>query len=46
LHALAAAGVTQFNLYLMSGEEEAQLEAFAREVVPKVEHHTAALPQG
>ena len=45
LHALAAAGVTQFNLYLMSGEEEPQLEAFAREVVAKVGHHAANLPQ-
>jgi hypothetical protein len=32
LHALAAAGVTQFNLYLMSGDEEAQLDAFARHI--------------
>ncbi len=45
LRALAAAGVTQFNLYLMSGDEEVQLEAFAREVVPKLGRHTAALPQ-
>lgn len=45
LQALAAAGVTQFNLYLMSGDEEAQLDAFAREVVSKAGHHTAARPQ-
>ena|SRR5579871_1306532 len=45
LQALAAAGVTQFNLYLMSGDEEVQLEAFARDVVPKLGRHTAALPQ-
>ena len=45
LGALAAAGVTQFNLYLMSGDEETQLNAFAREVVSKAGHHTAALPQ-
>jgi len=35
LRSLAAAGVTQFNLYLMSGEEEAQLDVFAREVAPQ-----------
>jgi len=33
LKALAAAGVTQFNLYLMSGDEEEQLGKFMREVV-------------
>ena len=43
LHALASAGVTQFNLYLMSGDEEAQLQAFARQVFPKAGRHTAAL---
>jgi probable F420-dependent oxidoreductase len=31
---LAAAGVDQFNLYLMSGSEEKQLELFGREVLP------------
>jgi hypothetical protein len=45
LHALASAGVTQFNLYLMSGDEEAQLDAFARQVVSKVGRQSAALPQ-
>jgi probable F420-dependent oxidoreductase len=34
LQALAAAGVDQFNLYLMNGDEEAQLEAYGREVIP------------
>jgi probable F420-dependent oxidoreductase len=43
LSALAAAGVTQFNLYLMSGEEEAQLEVFARDVVAKIARPAAAL---
>lgn len=43
LRALAAAGVTQFNLYLMSGDEETQLDAFARHVLSKVGRHTAAL---
>jgi len=33
LKTLAAAGVTQFNLYLMSGDEEEQLRAFKREVM-------------
>jgi len=32
LKTLAAAGVTQFNLYLMSGDEEEQLRLFQREV--------------
>ncbi len=34
LRALAAAGVDQFNIYLMNGDEEAQLELFGREVLP------------
>ena len=34
LRTLAKAGVTQFNLYLMSGEEEATLETYQREVLP------------
>ncbi|MEJ7748877.1 MAG: TIGR03842 family LLM class F420-dependent oxidoreductase [Candidatus Limnocylindrales bacterium] len=33
---LADAGVDQFNLYLMNGDEEAQLEAYGREVIPAV----------
>jgi len=43
VHALAAVGVTQFNLYLMSGDEESQLNAFARDVLHKVERQSAAL---
>ena len=31
---LAAAGVDQFNLYLMSGDEEAQLEAYGSTIIP------------
>ena len=31
---LCQAGVTQFNIYLMSGEEEATLDAYQREIVP------------
>jgi probable F420-dependent oxidoreductase len=34
LHALADAGVDQFNIYLMNGDEEAQLDAYGREVIP------------
>jgi probable F420-dependent oxidoreductase len=34
LHALAEAGVDQFNLYLMNGNEEEQLEVYGREVIP------------
>src|SRR5580765_3515015 len=34
LRALAAAGVDQFNVYLMNGDEEDQLEAYGRDVIP------------
>jgi probable F420-dependent oxidoreductase len=34
LRELAESGVDQFNLYLMNGDEEAQLEAYGREVIP------------
>ena len=34
LHALAEAGVDQFNIYLMNGDEEAILEVYGREIVP------------
>ena len=34
LHALAAAGVDQFNLYLMNGDEEAQIDAYGRDIIP------------
>jgi probable F420-dependent oxidoreductase len=34
LQELQTAGVDHFNLYLMSGDEEAQLEAYGREVIP------------
>ncbi len=33
---LSDAGVDQFNLYLMSGDEEAQLEAYGTSVIPAV----------
>src|ERR1700719_2594454 len=34
LEALRAVGVTQFNIYLMCGEEEKTLEVYGREVLP------------
>jgi probable F420-dependent oxidoreductase len=34
LHVLADAGVDQFNVYLMNGDESAQLERIGREVIP------------
>src|SRR3954451_21776770 len=34
LQELAQAGVTQFNIYLMSGDEEATLDVYGREVMP------------
>jgi probable F420-dependent oxidoreductase len=33
---LADAGVDQFNLYLMNGDEEAQLKAYGRDIIPAV----------
>ena len=35
LEELSSIGVTQFNIYLMSGDEEAQLEAYGREVLQR-----------
>ena len=42
LHELAAAGVDQFNIYLMNGDEESILDAYGREIVPVL----AAVPAG
>ena len=36
LRELADVGVTQFNLYLMCGDEEQSLDAFRREVLEQV----------
>ena len=36
LRELADAGVDQFNLYLMNGDEEDQVEAYGRDVIPAV----------
>jgi alkanesulfonate monooxygenase SsuD/methylene tetrahydromethanopterin reductase-like flavin-dependent oxidoreductase (luciferase family) len=33
---LADAGVDQFNIYLMNGDEEQQLDRYGREVIPQV----------
>jgi probable F420-dependent oxidoreductase len=41
LHELAEAGVDQFNFYLMSGDEEAQLEIYGREVIPALREAAA-----
>jgi probable F420-dependent oxidoreductase len=35
LQELAAIGVDQFNIYLMSGDEEATLDVYGREIVPE-----------
>ena len=34
LRELAELGVDQFNIYLMSGDEEATLDVYGREVIP------------
>ena len=36
LRELADVGVDQFNVYLMNGDEEAQLDRYGREVIPQV----------
>jgi probable F420-dependent oxidoreductase len=38
LETLRKAGVTQFNIYLMCGEEEKTLEIYGREVLPHYKH--------
>ncbi|HSO29613.1 MAG TPA: TIGR03842 family LLM class F420-dependent oxidoreductase, partial [Candidatus Sulfomarinibacteraceae bacterium] len=42
LRALADAGVDQFNIYLMNGNEEEQLEIYGREVIPALRDVAAA----
>jgi probable F420-dependent oxidoreductase len=39
---LADAGVDQFNIYLMNGDEEAQLDAYGRDIVPALSGVAAA----
>ena len=34
LHELADAGVDQFNFYLMNGDEETQVDAYGKDVIP------------
>jgi alkanesulfonate monooxygenase SsuD/methylene tetrahydromethanopterin reductase-like flavin-dependent oxidoreductase (luciferase family) len=36
LRELADAGVAQFNIYLMNGDEEEQLDRYGREVIPRL----------
>jgi len=43
LQELGRAGVNQFNLYLMNGDEERQLEIWSREVIPEVRRLEAAM---
>ncbi len=40
LKELAEIGVTQFNIYLMSGDEEETVEAYGRDIVPQVSPRT------
>jgi probable F420-dependent oxidoreductase len=40
LRELADAGIDQFNLYLMNGDEEEQLERYARDVIPALREGT------
>jgi probable F420-dependent oxidoreductase len=44
LHELAEAGVDQFNVYLMNGDEEEQLEIYGREIVPALRGVPAGSP--
>jgi probable F420-dependent oxidoreductase len=41
LERLAKAGVTQFNIYLMCGDEEQTLGAYEREIIPHFHGHAA-----
>ncbi|HEX5149269.1 MAG TPA: TIGR03842 family LLM class F420-dependent oxidoreductase [Candidatus Limnocylindrales bacterium] len=43
LRQLAAAGVDQFNVYLMNGDEEAQLELYGRDVIPALREVPGAI---
>ncbi len=42
LRALADAGVDQFNVYLMNGDEEEQLRIYGREIIPELKGVAAA----
>jgi probable F420-dependent oxidoreductase len=41
LDELRAAGVDQFNIYLMNGDEEVTLDVYGREIIPAVSRTTA-----
>jgi alkanesulfonate monooxygenase SsuD/methylene tetrahydromethanopterin reductase-like flavin-dependent oxidoreductase (luciferase family) len=43
LQELAAAGVDQFNIYLMNGDEEAVLDVYGREIIPVLKDVPAVL---
>jgi probable F420-dependent oxidoreductase len=43
---LAEAGVDQFNVYLMNGDEEEQLEIYGREIIPAAAQLTTQVPAG
>ena len=43
LHELADAGVDQFNIYLMNGDEESVLEVYGREIIPALRDVPAAI---
>jgi hypothetical protein len=45
LRVLEAAGVDQFNVYLMNGDEREQLETIGREVLPAFAPATAPSPR-
>jgi alkanesulfonate monooxygenase SsuD/methylene tetrahydromethanopterin reductase-like flavin-dependent oxidoreductase (luciferase family) len=42
LRRLAEAGVDQFNIYLMNGDEEEVLEVYGREIIPAIQGSPAA----
>ena len=42
LRELADAGVDQFNVYLMNGDEEQVLEIYGREIIPALREVPAA----
>ena len=42
LQELAAAGVDQFNVYLMNGDEEEQLDRYGSEIVPRAANLAAS----
>jgi probable F420-dependent oxidoreductase len=42
LHELAEAGVDQFNIYLMNGDEESVLNIYGREIIPALREVQAA----